>query len=273
MKNEPRLDYMQFARALRTALQEKGLSQSKVARILDVEQTSVSSYCCARTAPAVDRVAALEELLDLRAGTLEALLPSGRRKSTGIKAVPKGAETCMPDGGKGCDDGSTSSVTACGGATLSRLPPRSLLSPSAKVATGDPQPASGKSQEKAETRAQATVPQQKQTEGTLSVRAVTWEERLEKAGTRDVATPTRKVPELMNVPWCMPAQVRHMRRVLDQYEGAAYDYYFEASKQESGAVQAAKKDFLNYARADFKAVRVALADLEHQLRCLLGIPE
>lgn len=83
----------------------------------------------------------------------------------------------------------------------------------------------------------------------------------------------RVAPELRNMPWCMPAQVRHMRKVLDQYEGAAYDYYFETCKQESGAVQAAKKDFLNYARADFKAVRVALADLEHQLRCLLGIPE
>lgn len=88
MKSQPRADFQAFGQALREAIKAKKLSQAKIAAMLGLEQTTVSAYCCGRNAPNDERVRALEDLLELKSGTLGKLLPEDRRQRPGKKAAP-----------------------------------------------------------------------------------------------------------------------------------------------------------------------------------------
>ena len=160
-------------------------------------------------------------------------LPEDRRQQPGKKPAQSGQTACQP----------------------SRKESKEQPAPKKNTDAAAEPPAAQPAKEKAAQKTAAVV------------REVTFSESTD--GRR---MPERKAPELMNLPWCMPAQVGHMRKVLDRYEAAAYDYLIETCKNENNNITMAKRDFWEYARADFKAVRAALADLEHELRCLLGLP-
>lgn len=123
-------------------------------------------------------------------------------------------------------------------------------------------------------------------EGGVREKAVpktTWEEVTTSSGNTESAqedgskrgpkaVPSKPAAELMNLPWAMPAQIGHMRKVLDRYETEMVDVFYEKYTKEDVDIRNAKQDFMSYAKQDFKVVRQALADLEHQMRCFLGLP-
>ena len=233
-KNDIKPEYMRFADKLRTEIKKKGLTQSKVGEAIGAKGVTVGSWCSGRSAPNEDTVRGLEDLLELKDGTLGKLLPEDRRQRPGKKKPAQ------------------SSPTAC---QLSRKESQEQPAPK-KNTEAAAEPSAAQPAQKKIAREKAAV-----------VREVTFSE-----STDARRMPERKAPELMNLPWCMPAQVGHMRKVLDRYEAAAYDYLIETCKNENNNITMAKRDFWGYARDDFKAVRAALADLEHELRCLLGLP-
>ena len=85
------------------------------------------------------------------------------------------------------------------------------------------------------------------------------------------ARPGKKLPELMNMPWCMPAQCAHFRKVLDRYEEELISFYLDKYAKAEPETVRIKREQLFYAKQDLKQARTALADLEQQLHLLLEV--
>lgn len=233
-KNEIRMDYLPFAEKLRTEIKRAGLTQAAVATGLGVSLPTVSSYCAGRSKPNEQKLRALEDLLELNDGTLASLLPEDMRQRKKETAPQK--RTLTPENGWRAIAPTHNKTTA---------KPSEVLQSIERTA----QPAATKVPK---------VPERKEPDEAL------------KPGPKP--QPERKVPELMNLPWAMPAQVGHMRRVLDQYEFEMNRVYSEKYGSEDKEIRAAKKDFMFYAKKEFIAARQALSDLEFQLRCFLEMP-